>query len=55
MIVGARQGVLSIFETGMNGMKNEKHPVGSSSASWNVLLMQKVRGEGPDWFKLIGR
>ena len=34
-----------------NGVKNKKHPVTSSSAGKNVLLMRKVRGEGPDWLK----
>ena len=35
--------------------KTKKHPVSSSSAGKNVLLMREVRGEGTDWSKLIGR
>ena len=69
MIVGARQGGLSISETAdllgffhtqqslefaENGAKNKKHPVSSSSAGKNALLMREVRGEGPDWSKLTG-
>ena len=30
----------------------QKHPVRSSSAVKNVLLMREVSGEGPDWSKL---
>ena len=62
MIVGARQGALSISETAdllgfscptvsrvtENGVKTKKHPMSSSSAGKNVLLMREVRGEGLD-------
>ena len=64
MIVGARQGGLSIsldfhaqqsLEFAANGAKNKKHPVSSSSAGRNALLMREVRGQGPDWSKLSER
>ena len=70
MIVGARQGGLSISETAdLLGFccttvsrvcrewcgKKKKHPVSSSSVGRNVLLMGEVRGEGPDLSKLTGR
>ena len=71
MIVAARQGGLSISETAdLLGFshttvsrvcrewckkKQKRHPVSSSSAGRNVLLMREVRGEGPDWSKLTGR
>ena len=69
MIVGAREGGLSISETAdllafssatslgfaENGAKNQKRPVSSSSLGRNALLMKEVRGEGPDWSKLIER
>ena len=70
MIVGARQGGLSISETAdllgfscttvsrsLQRMvrKTKKHPVSSSSAGRNALLMREVRGEGPDWSKLTGK
>ena len=67
MIVGARHGGLSISETAdllgfslHNSLwslqrmvrKNKKHPVSSSFAGRNILLMREVRGEGPDWSKV---
>ena len=59
MIVGARQGGLSISETAFhtqhsaeNGVKNKKHPVSSILRAEKRLLMREVRGEGPDWSKL---
>ena len=62
MIVGARQGGLSISETGdLQGFyahqslefTENKNPV--SSASRNVLLMREVRGEGSVESNLTGR
>ena len=51
MIVGARQGSLSISETAdvlgfsrelaENGAKNRKHPLSSSSAGKNALLVRR--------------
>ena len=35
-------------------MKNKNHPVSSSSAGENIVLMRDVRVEGPDLSKLIG-
>ena len=69
MIVGARQGGLSISETAdllgfshttvsrvcREWCEKQKHPVSSSSVGRNALLMREVRGEGPDWSKLTGR
>lgn len=36
-----------------NGVKREKHPVCGSPVGENGLLMQEVRGEWADRFKLI--
>jgi len=33
--------------------KKKKNPVSGSSVGENALLMPEVRGEWPDWFKLI--
>jgi len=44
----------SIEFTG-NGQKKRKYPVSSSSVGENTLLMPEIRGEWPDWFKLIER
>ena len=64
MIVGARQGGLSISETAdllgfswdsRRSTENDaekKHPVRNSSVGRNALLIREVRAEGPDWSKL---
>ena len=65
MIVGSRQGGLSISETddlpefscatfsrvAENGAKNKK----KTSSEQQFCRQKRVRGEGPDWPKLIGR
>lgn len=38
-----------------NGLNNGKYPVSGNSLFENTLLMTEVRGECPDYFKLIGR
>ncbi|MDF4400851.1 hypothetical protein P3406_24220 [Vibrio parahaemolyticus] len=59
MVVGARLAGLSIYwdfhtqpSLGFteDGPKKSKYPV-----SQNALLMPEVRGEWPDWFKMIER
>ena len=54
MIVGARQGGLSIAENGAK-KKEKKHPVSSCSVGKNTLLMRMTSGEWPDWSKLRGK
>ncbi|MDF4259779.1 hypothetical protein P3388_25940 [Vibrio parahaemolyticus] len=64
MVVGARRAGLSIYwdfhtqpSLGFteDGPKKKKYPVSSSSLGENALLMPEVRGEWPDWFKMIER
>ena len=64
IIFGTRKGGLSISETAdllgyrdcRECQKNKKHPVRSSSVGRRMLVMEEVRGEGPDcWSKLTGR
>ena len=69
MVVGARRAGLSISETAdllgfsrttisrvtENGPKKRKYPVSGTSLGENALLMPEVRGEWPDWFKMIER
>ena len=43
------------LEFAENVAENKKHPVSSSSAGRNALLMRAVGGEWPDWSKLTGR
>ena len=57
MIVGARQGGFSISEIAdLLGFSrttvSSSHPVSSSSAGRNALLMREVSGDGPHWSKL---
>ena len=52
MIVGARQGGLSISETAdLLGFSCTT----GSRVGRNALLMREVRREGPNWSKLTGR
>ena len=69
LVVGARRAGLSISETAdllgfsrttisrvtENGPKKRKYPVSGTSLGENALLMPEVRGEWPDWFKMIER
>ena len=38
-----------------NGPKKRKFPVSGTSLGENALLKPEVRGEWPDWFKMIER
>ena len=69
LVVGARRAGLSISETAdllgfsrttisrvtENGPKMRQYPVSGTSLGENALLMPEVRGEWPDWFKMIER
>ena len=69
LVVGARRAGLSISETAdllgfsrttisrvtENGPKKRKYPVSGTLLGENALLVPEVRGEWPDWFKMIER
>jgi len=65
LVVGERRVGLSISETAdLLGFSHttistedspKKYPLSGSSKGEKALLMPEVRGEWPDWFKLIER